>query len=475
MSLKRYKEKRDFGETPEPKGIGQRHGDHLLRFCVQKHAARRLHYDLRLEHRGALLSWAVPKGPPDHPGDKRLAIHVEDHPLEYQYFEGVIPKGSYGAGTVEIWDAGVYAPFNGMDKAEAEELLDDGIERGHLSLVLLGKKMAGEYVLHKMKADPADNQWLFIKIGEEQPSQPADEPQKAALPPFFKPMLAVIKEKAFNHKDWLFEIKWDGYRALAFLEGGKVSLLSRNNKLLNAKYKAIVDDLAKFHPSLIFDGEIVVLDNLGRSHFQLIQNYQKKQEGSLFYYIFDLLFIDGEDLRERPLLERKERLKSLLKNYPLPHIRYSDHIVGKGEDLFREALKLELEGIIAKCAGSPYRSRRSADWVKIKATQRQRFIIGGFTAPRGSRRHFGALLVGVYNEKRELEYVGSVGGGFDEALLSDLANALKPLIQDRSPFVNHVDVPMKVTWVAPKLSCDVTFTEWTSDKRLRQPIFLHLC
>lgn len=458
MTLLKYRSKRDFEKTREPKG-GKPDKGSTLRFVVQKHAATRLHYDVRLEYKGILLSWAVPKGPSMDPNDKRLAIHVEDHPLEYQYFEGVIPKGNYGAGTVEIWDAGTYTPVGNMK---------EGLAKGHFAVIFHGEKLHGEFIFQKFQ----DKNWLMIKKEDTFAREEDPPPRSKKMPSFFSPMLATLVDKPFDDEEWLFEIKWDGFRALAFIEKKKVELFSRTEHSLNARFKSVVEELETLKGSFIFDGELVILDKSGRADFQLMQNYQRDKKGSLFYYVFDLLYKDGQDLREVPLIERKKLLEDLLKNAKLSYVRYSGHIIGDGKNFFKEVSRLNLEGIIGKKIASTYQSRRSRDWVKIKHILSQEVVIGGFTQPKGSRKDMGALLVGVYNEKKELEYAGHVGGGFTEALLADVRKRLKP--QAKCPFKTTPKGNTQVTWVKPLLVAEVKFSEWTSDRIMRQPIFLGL-
>lgn len=290
------------------------------------------------------------------------------------------------------------------------------------------------------------------------------------MPDFIPPMLATLISQPFDDKNWVFEIKFDGYRLLAFIDHKQVKLKSRNNHLWNQKFPSIVDSLAKINSQVIFDGELVVLDAKGKSHFQLMQNYRKEQETHLYYYVFDVLYKDGKDLRNLPLIERKRILKKYIKQLSLPKIRFSQHIVGEGKAFFMQAAKAHLEGIIGKRSLSTYQSKRSLDWVKMKNTLRQEVVIGGFTPPRGSREKFGALLIGVYNNKKELEFIGRVGGGFDTALLQEVYHQLVPLIQKKSPFKNPPKIAA-VTWIKPKLVCEVTFTEWTKNNSMRHPIF----
>lgn len=480
MPLKEYKKKRNFQKTPEPRAKIN-NSPRALHFCIQKHDARRLHYDFRLEHRGVLLSWAVPKGPSLDPEDKRLAIKVEDHPLEYQYFEGVIPKGNYGAGTVEIWDNGFYTTPEGEKTKEIEEYISQGLIKGHFSVILQGEKLTGEFVFQKLKKDDSgDNSWLLMKKKDFDASKKEiipslaptleKKPKKKALPKCIAPMLATLIKQPFDDEDWIFEIKWDGYRALALIEQGKVQLRSRNQLLWNEKFPSILHALEKIKETAILDGEVVALDAEGKPDFQRLQNYGHGG-GDLVYYVFDLLFWKGQDIRDKPLLERKEILEKLLERHSLANIRFGRHIVADGIAFFSLARQAHLEGIIGKKSLSTYQSARSHDWVKIKAIVKQEFVIGGFTEPKGSRKKFGALLVGVYNENKELEYTGHVGSGFDEHLLAEIFYQLTLLIQKQAPFQKIPKVNGKATWVKPQLVCEVSFSNWTKENRMRHPIF----
>lgn len=477
ISLKNYHTKRNFSETPEPNGPPQ-HTSNLPRFCVQKHAARNLHYDFRLEYKGVLLSWAIPKGPSLNSKDKRLAIKVEDHPLDYQYFEGVIPKGNYGAGTVEIWDQGIFYTPNATSPKEIEKALTAGLKKGHFNIILDGEKLKGEFTLLKLKQASEDNSWLLIKKNDKDADseeiiypKTISKKKSKKIPDFISPMLATLIKGPFDDEDWLFEIKWDGYRALAFIDDGKVNLKSRNKLSWNDRFPSIIKDLKKIGGQVILDGEVVVLDKTGKSDFQLMQNYQQKHEGVLCYYVFDVLFKDGEDLRELPLIKRKEILKKLIQQVTFSVVRYGDYLLKEGKALFKESSKANLEGIIGKKIISTYQSKRSQDWVKIKNSLRQEVVIGGFTAPRGSRKKFGALLVGIYNDKNKLDYVGHVGGGFNHSLLENVYHQLETLIQKSTPFQKEPKSNAQVTWVKPKLVCEVTFSEWTKDNNMRHPIF----
>lgn len=289
------------------------------------------------------------------------------------------------------------------------------------------------------------------------------------IPNFIPPMLVTLIKQPFDDENWIFEIKFDGYRALAFINHKHVQLKSRNNHIWNQKFPSIIDSLAKIDSQVIFDGELVVLDSQGKSHFELMQNYQKEHKGSLYYYVFDLLYKDGKDLRDLPLIERKVLLEKMLKKLSLPQVLFSQHLFKKGKSFFKQAAKAHLEGIIGKRALSTYQSGRSLDWVKMKNILRQEVVIGGFTPPRGSRKKFGALLIGAFNSQKELEFIGRVGGGFDAALLKEVYDQLKPLIQQKTSFKTQPKI--QATWVKPQLVCEVHFTEWTKNNHMRHPIF----
>ncbi len=514
MGLRTYQAKRDFRQTPEPRGRqARRRGS--LRFVVQKHAASRLHYDFRLELNGVLKSWAVPKGPSLNPHDRRLAIMVEDHPLDYRTFEGVIPVGNYGAGAVMVWDEGTYHPPGTGDRRQAEAMLGDGLKRGRLSIVLEGHKLNGEFSLVKLHRGEK-NAWLLIKkadewatdadvtsedqsvkSGRELDDIARDRGVRAArsrtgtwkavkrrrrihvpdaptapMPHRIRPMLATLTDEPFNRAGWLFELKWDGYRALAEVRADHVMLYSRNHKSFNERFAPLVESLRRLGREAVLDGEIVVVDDQGRSDFQLLQNYQKTGQGRLRYYVFDLLYLDGHDLRPLALRQRKALLAKVLGD--LPDVLLSEHVERQGTAFFEAAVARGLEGIIAKRADSPYREGvRSPEWLKIKARQRQEAVIGGFTEPRGSRSDLGALLLGVY-EGKELVYIGHTGGGFTATTLADMRARLEPLMQRACPFQTRPKANAPAHWVAPRLVCEVTFQEWTHDGKMRQPIFVGL-
>jgi bifunctional non-homologous end joining protein LigD len=516
MDLEEYRHKRDFGKSPEPEGQKVDSSGPTLRFVVQKHAATRLHYDLRLEMDGVLKSWAVPKGPGTVPGDKHLAVHVEDHPLEYGDFEGIIPQGEYGGGTVLLWDRGTWEPLEDPHK---------GYGRGELKFLLHGHKLKGKWTLVRLrpkdsKAGEEDKNWLLIKgrdnggdSGSSDQDQEMDRSvatgrtmeeiarqgnrrwhsgksetvadERAVLrkisglpgavpgsqPQTLAPQLATLAPEAPAGEGWLHEIKYDGYRLLCIVQGGRARLISRSGQDWTDRFKGIAAQAVALG-ECILDGEVVVLMPGGTTDFQALQNLLKGQgTGELVYSVFDLPHCSGFDLTRVPLVRRKEVLQELLAQVT-GSIRYSDHIRGRGAEVFRNACRLGLEGIISKRADSPYRSGRSSSWRKIKCSKRQEFVIGGFTKPGGSRTGFGALLVGVYEEGR-LRYAGRVGTGFTERTLTNLSARLSGLETDQPPFA---DPPRGreargVHWVAPELVAEVEFAEWTREGVLRHPSF----
>ncbi|MFA5111653.1 MAG: non-homologous end-joining DNA ligase [Desulfobaccales bacterium] len=514
MGLKEYEAKREFDKTPEPKPVLRAEGERLI-FVVHKHAARRLHYDLRLELEGVLKSWAVPRGPSLNPAVKRLAVRVEDHPLDYQDFEGVIPEGNYGAGSVIVWDRGFYQHPAAKNRGENERLLRDGLEKGDMKFVLAGEKLKGEFALVRTKKD--EKSWLLLKkkdsyatkediLGENRsvvshktleeiaaatPKSSArqknldhirlaealeSEDLKAApvkpMPHGIKPMLATLVKAPFDHPEWLFEVKWDGYRAVAEIQDGRVSLYTRNQISLNKKFFPVTEALQKFRFEAVLDGEIVVVDEQGQPDFQMLQNYQKSGRGYLIYYVFDLLFFGGHDLTDLPLLKRKALLEKILP--AAQHIKFSDHVRKEGVLFFKVVKEKGLEGIVAKHSQSAYRmGRRSRRWLKIKTQLVQEGVIAGFTEPRGGRKYFGSLVLGVY-EGNELIYIGHSGGGFGAANLRDIYDRLQPLIQNECPFKVEPPADTPVTWVKPELVCEVAFAGWTEEGLMRHPVFSRL-
>jgi bifunctional non-homologous end joining protein LigD len=492
--LAEYVRKRDFAATPEPRGK-KRSAKSALRFVVQKHRATRLHYDFRLEAGGVLASWAIPKGPSLDTHERRLAMHVEDHPFDYRTFEGIIPAGNYGAGEVIVWDEGTYALAEGTDPV-AE------IAAGKIKFILTGTKLRGMFTLVKIKprGDEHGDPWLLIKDHDDavDPSYDVDQHPESAVtgktladvasnpraraakaepvPSDVKPMLATLVERPFDDPAWGFEVKWDGYRAIASIDAtGNVTLTSRNGLDLLARFPDLAEIGTAFRslPAVI-DGEICALDERGRSSFQALQRYMKSPRGkrpALTYVAFDLLYADGRDLRALPLAERKAKLEALI--VPDRGVLYSQHIAGTGNAFFGLAEREGLEGIIGKRLDSPYRATRSRDWVKIKAKLEQEFVIGGWTDPKGSRAAFGALLLGVYDGDA-LTYVGNVGTGFDAKLLREIGAQLATRARATSPFAALPKLRPAPHFVTPNLVAQITFAEWTDDGLLRQPVFLGL-
>ena len=543
--LEEYRRKRRFDRTPEPSGDsdaaagkvqeqhspaakpatagrrtrlpkpklpqlevrpGAEHGD---TFVVQKHRATRLHYDFRLAIDGTLKSWAVPKGPSQSHADKRLAVQTEDHPLDYAGFEGKIPEGNYGAGTVMVWDRGTFHVEGNL--AALKQL-----EKGEIKFSLNGEKLRGSFVLVKLKQSEKGNEWLMIKhkdaaedsswnidehdgsaltgrtleeIKEELPPkrrpipiQPAElqGARKGTMPSSVEPMLATLAGQPFSDPNWLFEIKWDGVRALARIENGALALRSRNGIDITKRYP----ELAPLPNALaarqaILDGEIVALDAQGHSSFERLQERMHVRAPSesliakmpVVYFSFDLLYCGGYDLREAPLLERKQLLQRLL--FTTERFRYADHQLGHGKELFALAEQNGLEGIVAKRADSPYISDRSPYWAKLKITKTVDAVVGGWTEARTSALPFGSLLLGLYQGKK-LRFIGHVGSGFDSKTLTELSRRLKELAAPSCPFDATPETNEKPSWVSPDLVARVKFSGWTQEHALRHPVFIAL-
>src|SRR2546421_2818261 len=451
--LKQYRRKRDPKKTAEPFGKTKKRGKQPI-FVVQRHDARRLHYDFRLERDGALASWAVPKGVPLEPGEQHLAVHVEDHPLEYATVEGEIPKGNYGAGTVEIWDNGTY------------ELLEKK-RNGGLTVRLQGKKLQGTYALVPANLSGDEKNWLIVRKRDE---SAADAPTAGP----YAPMLATLAQEIPRGAGWSFEVKWDGYRALARVAGGDATLTSRNGNDLTARFPTVAKELAKAvkTPHCVLDGEVCALDESGRSSFSAMQ--QGKSGTPIVYYAFDVLEVEGEALVDLPLVERRKRLVQLLDKRNRT-VRVSESF-DDGEALLAAAKEQELEGIIAKRLDSRYAvGKRNRDWLKIKTHGRQEFVIAGFTKGTGRRAtSFGSLVLGFYRGD-ELVYAGNVGTGFTGKEIDKLLDKLRPLKRSTSPFREVPKMPKvrksDVIWVEPILVCEVEFAEWTHDGRLRAPSY----
>jgi bifunctional non-homologous end joining protein LigD len=506
--LAEYRRKRQFDRTPEPPPL-EAPSSQDGTFVVQKHAARRLHYDFRLAIDGVLKSWAVPKGPSLNTHDKRLAVQTEDHPMDYANFEGKIPEGSYGAGTVMVWDRGTFS-------AEGNQTASHQVAHGEIKFSLQGEKLRGSFVLVKLKHSEKGNEWLMIKhadsaadpawnidehdgsvltgrtlpeIAEEiapkreaAPLQAAEieGARKSAMPAAVDPMLATLTEKPFSNPAWLFEIKWDGVRTIARIADGKVTLRSRKANDVTSQYPEMAALPECLHAQrAILDGEIVVLDDRGHSSFERLQErmHVRKppahllEEFPVTYYVFDLLYCDGYDLREAPLLARKELLRRLL--HPRPAIRYADHQLEKGKELFELVRQQGLEGIVGKRTDSRYAGVRSPNWVKIKSTHTLDAVVGGWTAPRAGRAHFGSLLLGLY-EGKALQFIGHVGTGFDEKTLESIGKMLAERKTTKCPFATVPETNEEAFWVKPELVARVRFTGITDERRLRAPAFLGL-
>jgi bifunctional non-homologous end joining protein LigD len=616
MALEDYRRKRHFDDTPEPPPKVERQGG--FRFVVQKHHASHLHYDFRLELEGVLLSWAVPKGPSLDPADKRLAMQVEDHPVSYFHFEGIIPEGNYGAGTVMVWDTGTWEPLvdetsrKKLSAKEQERAAREMLDRGDLKFRLKGKKLKGAFVLAKMRSrrpGTKGTEWLLIKKRDEhveegydinrvsysvltkrtmdeiggdsksktwQSNRPAAAPrgknawlaptlaklakkakahgedaegrrskskttktrptaraprkksaasarrkksgtdrgavakeaaapvakkeskssaspasslssflssvkgaQKVPMPRQIQPMLATLVDEPFDDDEWLFEIKWDGFRAIAFIDDGGVRLTSRNQNDLTAEFPGLKEIATRAKArQAILDGEIVALDDQGRPSFSLMQQRGLGGPGgrgiAIVFYCFDLLYLDGYSLMRVDLEKRKELLAGVLATSE--RVRYSDHFLGRGTDVFRVAADRGLEGIVAKRRAGCYIQKRSREWLKIKITKRQECVIGGYTDPRGSREHFGSIVLGLYDEKGRLIPVGQAGSGFNHKTHEDLWKRLQKLDSAQSPFAHKPDSSRKMHYVRPELVAEIKFTEWTHETdgggvKMRAPVY----
>lgn len=560
MSLAQYKKKRSFKDTPEPTA-GKSKGKELT-FVIQQHDASHMHYDFRLEMEGVLKSWAIPKGPSMDPSVKRLAMMVEDHPYAYKDFEGIIPQGNYGAGTVIVWDEGTYTPIDDTDtkKAQEQSLLKQ-LKAGSLKFSLHGHKVKGEFALVRTKG-MGDNAWLLIKhndrfatqtdvtrrsksvksgkriaaltkaaagsedgavkqgkkagagkkaAGKKAPvgkkvgkkrtkesstkeasaesggKQPSAEEllhkaPRAAFPRDLSPMLATLVDKPFDDEDWSFEIKWDGYRALAFRHKKTATLQSRNQKSFDDRFYPVLDALKQWDTDAVLDGEIVVVDDKGISHFHALQNWRSEADGHLQYYVFDILWYQGHILTGLQLGERMGILSAMIDGADGDVIRSGMSVVGRGVQFFEAARKLGLEGIMAKRLDSPYEpGERSKSWLKIKVQQRQEVVIIGYTKNESTPRPFSSLLLAVYSQQ-ELRYVGKVGTGFNEAMQKSMLKKFKPLVTRQSPLTAEPDYnkPSRfrpsppratATWLKPELVCEIAFTEVTEDGMFRHPVF----
>ncbi|SDI53548.1 DNA ligase D [Mucilaginibacter gossypii] len=550
MSLEKYAEKRDFSKTREPKAGRSKDKDHLM-FVIQKHDASRLHYDFRLEMDGVLKSWAIPKGPSTDPKVKRLAMMVEDHPFDYRNFEGLIPKGEYGGGTVIVWDEGTYEPIEEIKgkKAQEKHLLKQ-LEAGSVKIKLHGEKLEGEYALVKTHG-MGENGWLLIKHNDQFASvkditkkdksilsgktienmektsekvwqhgheEDVEKPEKTGkkkvlnepveqlekkvdtndtedfdveqllkkapeskAPTKIKPMKATLVDEPFDDPDWLYEVKWDGYRAIAVIDKKGAELISRNNLPFD-KYYPINKLLKDWQINAVIDGEILVLNDKGVSDFGALQNWRSEADGNLVYYVFDILWYEGKNLMGLPLKQRQAILSAVLPTND-DRIRQSKVFDTGGIEFFNAAERIGLEGIIAKKASSVYTSDlRSKEWLKIKVQRRQEVIIAGFTKNAGTSKSFSALVLALYDDKGKLQYAGKVGTGFSDKLQKEMMEQFKPLITDKSPFEVEPDVDKpsrfrpqrlgaKPTWLKPELVCEVAFAEVTNDGVFRQASF----
>lgn len=491
--LNDYNLKRNFERTAEPPGKdeppGHEPGDAPLRFVIQHHLASRDHYDFRLEWNGTLLSWAVPKGPSYNPHDKRLAVRVEDHPLDYRTFEGTIPKGEYGGGTVMLWDEGSWEPL--MD-------VENGLHDGDLKFILHGHRLKGAWVLVRMKPKQGerDVNWLLIKEKDSFVRNEAGISGFDASVRTGRTMAEIARatdegfaRNPFDHADvelaklvseaprgdaWLFEVKYDGYRMLAFVEENRARLITRNGNDYTERFPAIARSLEDWASgrAMVLDGELAVTDARGKTDFQALQGFLRNPEGKrAAYIVFDLLALDGDDVRNLPLTRRKETLEKLLEDAP-EELRYSVHVRGSGEASFHAACEQHLEGIVGKRADSPYRGARNGDWIKLKCGNEQEFIIGGYTQSAKRIREISSLLLGL-RDGDGLAYVGRVGSGLSEAETCELLGAFEGLERSQPPF-EHAPKPRadeRVVWLEPRLVADVKFAAWTGDGLLRHPSY----
>ena len=493
--LEEYKNKRDFSKTSEPvqnKGTSKqkkRSEDDPLIFVIQRHEARNLHYDFRLEMEGVLKSWAVPKGPSLNPSDKRLAIMVEDHPYDYHSFEGSIPKGNYGAGEVTIWEKGVYEPLNKVEGKDNETILLEGLKKGSLKIIMYGTKLNGEFALIKMKTAKEENAWLLIKhkdkyaVEENYDAEDhllidasKDKPiisskKNIKLNEYIKPMLATTGKEPFNDDKWIFEIKWDGYRAIADLSNKEaLKLYSRNGISFMNRYPSLQKDLLKQNHSMIIDGEIVALNEKGTPSFQLLQHFAENPNTPVIFQVFDLLYLNGHNTRRLSLLDRKELLKDAL--IETPHIKYCDHIDGNGIDFYSEIQKSNIEGVMAKKKSSIYTDgNRSENWLKIKNSLSEEAVIVGYTEPKGSRSYFGSLILGRFING-ELQYSGHVGTGFSEESLKQIYELIEPYKTNKMPFKVKPKTNMPPTWIEPHIVATIKYTQLTKEGRFRHPVFI---
>jgi bifunctional non-homologous end joining protein LigD len=500
--LAEYNKKRDFSKTAEPPGRVEE--TELRRFCVQKHAASRLHYDFRLEKDGVLLSWAVPKGPSLHPSDKRMAVHVEDHPVEYLEFEGTIPEGEYGGGTVMLWDLGTWE-----EKPESKG--------NELKFFLRGSKLNGEFVLVRTGTE---KQWLLIKKRDEFAEQPVDDDRsvktgrtmdeiaagkgavwfsdlpadaaeidfdkaiEAPMPGAIEPMMATLAEGPFSHPDWLFEIKWDGIRAIAYVTSEGVRLMTRRGNDCTAQYPELANIRRELDArECIVDGEIVAYDDQGIPNFHILQQRMNLQRSAdiqraqaeipVGLELFDLLYLDGRDVRKLPLAQRKALLRRIVQ--PKGFVFYSDHVEGEGKAFYQAAVERDLEGLVAKEKNSPYLAgKRSKHWLKLKATKEMDCVIGGWTEGQGARKAMGSVVLGLYQPGGRLCFVCNAGSGFDQRTIDHTLELLGPTEIPKHPFARKPEPPERYHWVEPRYVCQIKYSNFTPEGFVRHPVFLAL-
>lgn len=486
--LNEYNQKRNFDKTGEPKGEMAK-PEEQLKFVVQHHMARRNHFDLRLEWDGALLSWAVPKGPSYDTSEKRLAVQVEDHPLEYRNFEGTIPKGEYGGGVVMLWDEGYWQPYVNVDQ---------GLREGALKFFLKGRRLRGKWALIRLKAKEGETKdnWILIKEKDEyaktsegisefttsirtgRTMKEIEEGKDVNIikNPFIKAdvQLAKLINTVPIGEDWLYELKFDGYRIMAFVEGNGVRLITRNGNDYTERFWDVAASLMDWAAGrvMILDGEMAITDTSGKTDFQALQNYMKNPKGqTLIYIVFDLLALDGEDLRGKRLIDRKETLEALMKNAP-KNLYYSRHVKGNGKESFAAACEAGMEGIVGKKANSVYSGTRNGDWIKLKCDKRQEFVIGGYTLSDKKTSGISSLLLGVY-EGDELVYAGRAGTGLSQLDINTIEEKFRIIKRTSSPFklAPKANSNEKITWLEPELVTEVKFAEWTKDNLLRQASF----
>lgn len=469
MDLNEYSKKRNFKETPEPPAEVEKHN--LFRFVVQRHQASHLHYDLRLELDGVLKSWAVPKGPSMEAGVKRLAVQTEDHPVKYITFEGRIPKGNYGAGEMTIWDTGIFKAA----KNKPDSSLLDQWKKGNIKLVFEGEKLKGEFALVRTGQE---KNWLLIKKDDafstkesydaEDFSTADNKVRSLDVDEFIKPMLASPKKEIFNNPDWIYELKWDGYRMISSISNGKVKTYSRNGNLFTQRFSAITQSLEGIPYDVILDGEVVAMDKNGMPDFQALQNYPQNNWKRIEYHVFDILHLNGHSTMGLPLMDRKSLIPDVISG--CENVFYTEEIEGMGTAFYQKAIKAGMEGVVAKKADSVYvPGYRSENWLKIKAKETQETLICGYT--ESDAKIFGSLILGILDDD-ELRHIGNCGSGFSHQLQKELKEKFKPLRQKENPFREKINLKgREPQWLKPELIAEVSFSEWTKTGKLRHPVF----